>query len=240
MKHRKSREKIFLTITVCFSLLGLFFINVLILQKGAHTANLFNRNLVGLFFSGLCIWGIGAAFYPDKCQKIASFAAKNSSTNPTSTVQIRMKGHHPDCKSFAGNRFKIGKFTFCSACSGLVFGAIAVLFAGALYFFAGYNFINDLWFLVLAELGIVVGLFQYLFHSYIKFLVNALFVFCSFIVLAGSDFVASDLLLDFYVYGIIIFILILRIMFSQVSNKKTCDICERCVFIPSGADVAFG
>ncbi len=233
MKPAKSRDKIFAASTVCLSLLGLVFIDILVLQTHAHPVNLFNRNIVGLFFSSLCILGILAAFYPNKCQKTSSFAGKDQVKHPPEAVHLRVKGHHPDCLSFSGNRIRIGSSMVCSACGGLVFGAIVSLFVGGLYFFAGYNFIGDFWFLVLAEFGVVVGLFQYLFHTYVKLIVNALFVVCSFAVLAVSDFLINDILVDFYVFGMIIFMLILRITFSQFNNKKICNSCEKCVLISS-------
>jgi hypothetical protein len=59
--------------------------------------------------------------------------------------------------------------------------------------------------------------------------VNALFVVGSFVSLVAADSAAQSLLVDFYVLGLIVFMLWFRILLSEWRNRQVCLACGRCV-----------
>ncbi len=142
---------------------------------------------------------------------------------------VKFIGHHPDCSEFSANRIKIRDTALCAACSGLLTGAIVALIGAILYFFIGYTFLwSDPSILAVSNAGMLLGLFQYKFAGYIKLAVNAFFVICSFITLVMTDLIGKSLLIDLYVFGLIVFFLSTRIFLSERKNERTCRKCNQC------------
>ncbi len=118
---------------------------------------------------------------------------------------------------------------FCAACSGLLIGAVTALTAGVLYFFVGINMaVGVVWLIALGEALMTIGLVQIKFAGYIKTSVNAGFVVGSFLTLAGADALGESILVDFYVLGLIVFLLWLRILLSEWNNERICGMCKSC------------
>ncbi|NLF87482.1 hypothetical protein GX563_01515 [Candidatus Bathyarchaeota archaeon] len=215
---------------VTASVFGLALIPMLIVQPSMRGDDLlFRRPLVGTLFGVICVLGIVAVFYPVKCRLMfqkPSFL--NSDKAPISRGEI--SGHHPNCENYSANRIKIVGRVFCAACSGLLVGAIVAL---ALTFLFILGFINSgfgsLWAFAVGAALMLLGLTQIKFGGFTKAALNALFVVGSYVLLVAVDLVAQSLLLDFYTIGLIVYLLWIRILFSEWHNKRTCFACSRCL-----------
>jgi hypothetical protein len=221
-----------LVLCVCFSVLGVAIIPLILFQSAKFEVNFPNGSfLVGSLYSLVCLFGIVAVYYPKKCQNKFAFkenvALENNLRDKGS--DLAFKGHHPNCRKFDGNRIKICGVVLCSACSGLLLGAILALIGTVLYFFFGTTFPSaDLRILLGGSVATLLGLAQFVFRSYLKLIVNSLFVVGSLLMLISTDSIGGNLLIDFYVLGLIVFLLLTRIMLSEWNNRKTCCKCGSC------------
>lgn len=187
------------------------------------------HQIVGSLFSLICVLGILAAFYPVKCRRMFKKAQNPLPPTNGQTRIIKTKGHHPECDKYAANRIKIGTFTICAACSGLLVGALIALTGTVAYFFMGVNIgENSFWLLIIGEALMLLGLAQIKFSGYIKSIVNMLFVVGSFFALFEVDFLGKSFVVDLYMLGLIAFMLWLRILLSEWQNKRTCRECRLC------------
>jgi hypothetical protein len=73
-----------------------------------------------------------------------------------------------------------------------------------------------------------LGLAQIKLAGYAKVISNMVFVVGSFVILAEADLLGGSLLVDFYVLGLIVFLLWLRILFSERNNRRICQTCQSC------------
>jgi hypothetical protein len=224
-----------LILYVCFSVLGLAILPFLLFQSAKFQVSFPPRSfLVGCLYSLVCMLGIVAVYYPKKCQNTFSFR-KNVALQKNSQLgkgsDLAFEGHHPNCRKFDGNRTKILGFVLCSACTGLLLGAILALIGAASYFFFGTIFpLADLRILLVASVAMLLGMAQFVFRTYLKLIVNSLFVVGSLIMLISADLIGGNLLIDLYVLGLIVFLLLTRIMLSEWNNRKTCLECGSCKF----------
>ncbi len=212
------------------AVIGLALVPVLTLQPNLmQTPVSIRQGLVGTLYITICILGLLAVFYPSKCKSMFQKSQNPLLQKNQPSISIKIKGHHPNCKNYSANRIKVGGRTFCAACSGLLIGAIAA-FAGAVgYFFVGFNLVwGSIWLLVFGEVLMLFGLAQIKFANYAKVAVNMFFVVGSFVVLAEANFLGGSLFVDFYVLGLIVFLLLLRILISEWNNRRICQRCMSC------------
>jgi hypothetical protein len=149
--------------------------------------------------------------------------------NVVLSEKMHFEGHHPDCEKFSANRIKMKETTLCSACTGLLAGAIVGLAGTLLYFFIGYEFMPaDSKVFLVGYAGLLLGLFQFKLGGYAKLMANALFVLGSLTTLITVDLLAGDLAIDLYVLGLIVFFLLTRILISEWNNKRICRKCGSC------------
>jgi len=193
----------------------------------------FSKLLIGSLYATICLLGILAIFYPKNCENSLMFKrTPQSQERPYSaniSGTVRIKGHHPDCQYFSKHWIEIRKRTLCAACIGLLIGAMASLAGTIFYFFVGFvPFFADLRVLLVGYAGMLLGLFQFKLGGYVKLTANALFVFSTFITLIAADTLGASLLVDFYVIGLFIFLLLTRILISEWNNKRICTKCEMC------------
>ncbi len=228
---QSSTSKFFLLFLVAVSIFGLALVPFLLLQPNLQKdQSPIRRPLVSAIYGVVCIGGVVAVFYPGKCRMI--FQRPNVSTDskkPSASV-VQIKGHHPDCKKFSDNRVTIRGSVFCAACSGLLIGAIVAL-VGIVLFSLDFFYLGtgSLWVLALGEVLMLVGLAQIKIGGYVKMAVNALFVVGSCISLVVADLVGQSLLVDAYVLGLIVFMLLFRILLSEWNNKRICLACRSCI-----------
>lgn len=238
-------QKFYLSFLVSVSLFGLLLmmlpaVSPLPVQEDFQ----WRKPLIGSVFGLICFLGIIAVFFPGHCstifqadntenEKHAGSVKGNTVFHKTSTIFVLKitHGHHPICEGFTAHEFQIGKKTFCTACMGLLLGALITLFGVAAYFFWGWNIEENIsLFLISGVLSVGLGLFQYMFFDVqwrlIRFLLNAFFVFGTFLVLAGIDAVANSLILDFFVVFLCVFWLFTRILLSKRMHSKICQTCN--------------
>lgn len=223
--------KFFLLFLAFVSVFGLALAPLLLLQANLQVdQSPLRRPIVSAVYSVICVSGIVAVFYPSKCRMM--FQNPNVSLNlkEQSSTKLQVKGHHPDCEKFSGNRVVIKGSVLCAACSGLLIGAIASIFGAILF---SLNFFDlgtgSVWVLVTGEVLMLAGLAQIKVKGYMKTFVNALFVVGSLFMLIAVDFAAQSWIVDGFVLGLIVFLLCFRIMLSQWNNRRVCVECKRCV-----------
>jgi hypothetical protein len=218
---------------VVASIFGVVLFTVLLFQPVNYHSNFYyTRYIIGLLYSGICVLGIVAAFYPKKCQGMFVFRKSNIPPRNDSVNKSAMEfsGHHPDCSRFSANRIEIRGTILCAACTGLLAGALVALIGSIFYFLTGYTFLtSNPWILAVSNFGMLLGLFQYQFGGYVKLSMNAFFVICSFVSLVVADLIGKSLLTDLYFLGLIVFLLGTRILLSESHNRKTCSQCKQCV-----------
>jgi hypothetical protein len=224
----------FLKFIVVVSVFGLFGIPMLLSRSGGYQIDfLFTKQLIGSLYACICILGISAIFYPNKCEETFMFRKYSELRLPGDHAvlsdRMRFRGHHPDCEAFSANRITIQQVTLCSACTGLLVGALLALSGTVFYFFVGVvPSVADPRVFFVGYAGMALGLVQFKLGGYLKLVVNALFVLGSFVTLITADSVGKSLLIDLYVIGVIVFFLLARIQISEWNNKRVCVKCERC------------
>ncbi len=228
--ERDQASTVSIVFLLAVSIVGLALIPVLVLQPNLeHFEFSVRRSLVGALYSVICLLGIVAVFYSTKCRGIFRKTQNSLPQANKLSSPVQMKGHHPDCQNYSGNRIKVGKRVFCAACSGLLIGAIIVLIGSILYFFVGLNVAwGSVWLVGLGEVCMLLGLAQIKFTGYVKAILNALFIVGSFVTLVETDLLGKSVLVDLYVLGLIGFLLSLRILLSEWNNNRTCHACQAC------------
>lgn len=212
------------------SIVGLGLVPVMIEQSSFKQLQLpIEHYMVGGLYATLCLLGIGAIFFPRKCSGFSQRAQQPLPQIDSSYVEIRIKGHHPDCRGFSGNRIVVKRRVLCAACGGLFVGAIITLVGTIFQFFVGVNMMPDnIWVVVIGEVCMLLGLAQISLSGFVKTIANAVFVFGSFIFLMGVDVLGENVLFDLYALGLIGLLLLLRILLSEWNNRRICHTCGLC------------
>jgi hypothetical protein len=243
-------QRFYLSFLVSVSLFGLFLVALpTVFPLPVQEDFQWRRPLVGSVFGLICLLGMTAVFFPSRCSVIFHVASVENGEHAVlreeravfrkASTLFRLNlthGHHPICEGFKAHEFQIGKKTFCTACMGLLLGAFISLFGVGVYFFGLWNIgENASLFLIAGVLGVGLGLFQYMFFDVqwrvIRLLLNALFVFGTFLVLAGIDTAANSLILDFFVILLSVFWLLTRISLSKHVHNGICQRCSvKCEF----------
>jgi len=224
----------FLKFAVVVSVFGFVSIPMLLSQAGNNQIDfLFSKPLIGLLYAVICVVGVLAVFYPKKCEQTFMFRKQSGFREQSDrgglSGKLRFRGHHPDCEEFSGNRITVRNVVLCAACMGMLFGAAIALIGAILYFFVGFITLPTNFVVFFVGYGVcMLGLVQYKFRGWFKLIVNALFVVGSFVTLVSADLLGKSLLIDLYVLGLILFLLLARILFSQWNNKLICFRCEGC------------
>ena len=223
--------KFLLLFLIAVSIFGLALVPLLLIQPNLKTdPSFFRKPIVSTIYTVVCIAGVVAVFYPDKCRMAFQKSKVSKDSNKQSSSLMQIEGHHPDCEKFSANRIIIGGSAFCAACTGLLIGAIAAIIAIVLFSLGFFNLgTGSLWVLTAGEILMLLGLAQIKMGGYAKTTVNALFVVGSCISLIFADLAKQSLLVDGYVLGLIVFMLWFRIFLSEWNNKQTCALCGRCL-----------
>lgn len=189
---------------------------------------IWRKPLIGSFLALICIFGVLIISFPKNLHFLKTRKSAISETENSAfyAVSISFKGHHPDCGSYSAHVICIDGLVFCAACTGLLLGAIIVLVGTTLYFFAGWNFLGfGLWSVLVGQIGIILGFFQFKFKGYTRLAVNTFFVVANFLIVAGIDMLAQNTFIDLYMIALILFWLFTRIMVSQWDHWRICNAC---------------
>ncbi len=126
--------------------LSLSFIGiVLVLPLAVYGLNVqwsfsWRKPFIGSFLALICLSGIFAVFFPEKCSKtfhmrrIGKMSAHKVENAKSHQLSMHFKGHHPDCGNFGNHLLNLNKRVLCAACTGLFIGALIVLAGTGLYF----------------------------------------------------------------------------------------------------------
>lgn len=180
----------------------------------------------GSIFATVCVAGVVAVVHPPRCAKAGHITREEG-------IVTGYQGHHPTCGRFTSHVLQFRNRTLCAGCSGLVVGALVSL-VGSLYFFIDTRLGSTS--VIVYSLGVafvVLGILQYSLlrtkHGVIHFLTNVLFVVGTVLLLIGFNEINGSVLI-FYLFAIIVFWIIARIVLSQVEHERVCRRCgRRCI-----------
>lgn len=219
---------------VTLSIIGATLVLPIAVYKPSFQGDLTSRKqLIGSILVLICLSGILAVFSPEKCSKTFHNRRKGKPSALTVEglgsylVRAQIRGHHPNCGSFDAHLICLNGRVLCAACTGLFFGGVLVLLGTAFYFFLEADFLGKLglWGVLVGQIGVVLGFFQFRFKGFIRSFLNAFFVVACFLMLVGADALAENLLVDLYVTCLITFWLFTRILISKWDHSL---ICRRC------------
>lgn len=220
---------------ISLSLIGAVLVLPLAVYKPTLQLSLaWRKQLIGSLLALICLSGILAVFFPDKCsrtfhsrrrEKTSALKIKKLDSRAAS---VHFRGHHPDCGNFDAHLIRLNGRVLCAACTGLFLGGVLVLMGTALYFFLEVDVLGRFDFLdvLVGQIGVALGFFQFKFRGFIRSVLNALFVVACFLVLVGADALAESLLIDLYVVCLIIFWLFTRILVSRWDHSRICRFCR--------------
>jgi hypothetical protein len=186
------------------------------------------KPLVGSVFAAICLLGGLAAIFPRRCASIFHLQERNKPMlfHSVSSNSHAMKGHHSDCGRFSSHVIQADGYVLCAACTGLFIGALAAIVGTDAYFFVGLEIgQNGPYFMWIGVALLVLGFAQLRFRSYVRLMVNTVFVFGAFMVLAGADAFTESLFFDVYLICLIILWIFTRVLVSDWDHMRTCRSC---------------
>ncbi len=216
---------------------------IALLSPHVHDEGAWRQPLTGSLFSMVCILGMTAVFFPQRC-------ARRPSTHPNSQHEASPQrrdayhatssiagitlthGHHPPCESYRQHEFLSGRKTLCAACMGLFTGALISLIA-ACYVFVLQRPFGLPYGLASAAgaLGVVVGIVSYAVADVRgparRFFVNAVMIVGMLLALIGADGSSQSLALNALLIGSCMLALFTRILLSQDRHERICQTCEQ-------------
>jgi hypothetical protein len=241
---RRKAQAFYVPFSVFVSFFSLFLMGFLAFFPSQTQSDFqWRKPLTGFIFALICILGIIAVFFPSECSRI--FHEKQNKKSSDTAIRTSEKvekssrifglvlthGHHPECEYFLHHEFRVGKKTFCVACMGLLFGALASILGTVLHFFFGWTVGESclLW-IVFGILGVALGLLQYICFDVcwrlIRFCANAFFIFGMFLLLTGIDEIAQSLLLNLLLITFCVFWLSTRILLSKRIHERIYQTCK--------------
>jgi hypothetical protein len=231
-KQRHIRPDIRYQLLVSF--LGLLLLAALTAFPPTFSGNFYWRKpVIGSIFSSICVLGILAVFWPNKCLRILDIGKKNRTVGSNSSklvshgISNALQGHHPTCGKYDAHIFRIKDKIFCAACAGLLLGGLLALAGASVYFFADWRVAEHSSLMVLLGIvGVSLGLFQFKFGSFVRLFVNTVFVLGALFILMGIDKLVHSLFFDMFVVSLIVFWLFTRISLSQWDHERICSDCE--------------
>lgn len=222
------------------SLSGLFFLAWLTFHPPTLMVKIpFHKQVIGSIFAAICLLGIILGVAPSRLSRkshIRSHEKKHDGAGQAHSRTIYM-GHHPVCGNFSSHVLKLWGKTCCAGCTGLITGAIISLVGSFIYFFLDFHVGEAAPLVFWLGLGCVAcGLLQY--HVLVKrssyhLLVNVVFVVGAFLLLVGVNTVTGSLVLEAYLFALIIYWIITRIILSQREHEKVCAACglKSCAYL---------
>ncbi len=218
-----------------------FFVIVAFSPPAYYEYSLFRKPIVGLIFGLICISGSIAVLSSKECSRILHFRKEKDVSDkrykyqknlivPNTSLILGLKivhGHHPDCEKFSAHEFRIRNKTFCTGCTGLLFGALISLLGTLIYF--SRNFLVPPFPIGVGLLGVALGLLLPLLNlqqNILRVFLNAFFVFGIFLALIGIDSIMQNLFIDILLISLSIFWLFTRISLSQWNHQRICHGCE--------------
>jgi hypothetical protein len=228
--NKYGRSEWVMPFSIVVSAFGFFTVLALAAHNAGPTeAVAWQKPVVGSIFASICILGIVLTLSPRKCSE--TFGHKKrleaaTSFHHASNSVFSTKGHHYDCGKFSAHTIQAKGYVLCAACTGLFLGALGALFGTAIFFFVGWG-ARQIGFLavVFGVAATAFGFLQFKFGGFARLILNVLFVFGAFLILAGMDGLIESLSVDLFSIALIAFWIFTRILISQWDHLK---ICRRC------------
>ena len=228
------------TLSLVFTGLSVFSVGILAVLTFSFPTSIITFNLqkqlIGSIFAAICLIGIIVGVFPSKCSHILHFRGRSENSDKTGQIDrekttIEFRGHHPICGNFSAHIIRRGDKIYCAGCTGLVSGAIISLFASFSYSFSDFNVGESSVFVFCFGLvAVVCGLLQYhilnLNKGAVHFFLNVIFVLGAFFLLVGVHEITGNFILEFYLFTLIIYWIITRIMTSQLKHSTICATCD--------------
>ena len=197
---------------------------------------IWRRPLAGSAFATICILGILAVLFPNRCSRSFAPSGKKKKQNSlfSHATASALRGHHPQCSHFSGHVFRVGARVFCATCSGLFSGALFALAGVIAYFFGGGHIgQNAIVAVAVGAAGVALGLIQsplpVLQSGVMRLFTGAFFVAGAFLVLLSIEELTRSFSLDLFVVALSILWLATKISLSQLDHER---ICSRCTSEP--------
>ena len=204
----------------------------LTLASQTPTATEFNNQkpLIGATFTIFCVLGVVAAVTPRKCSESLGSKARSNKFGfyhvPT-CIEKPLAGHHPNCEKFSAHVINLRGRYICAACTGLFLGGLIDLVGTFLYFFFGWEYKIETFVIVfIGILAVLIGFFQLKFSRFARSLLNVSFVVGCYLVLSGMDQSQRSLSYDLFIFSLIVFWLVTRILLSQWDHERICMGCD--------------
>lgn len=202
---------------ISVSLIGLFFLPIMVFKIPDNSTSHWPHYLIFSFFGLICFLGMLVGIFPSKFQK------KDSSI-------MEFKGHHPDCGNFSGHVIQLVGKTYCAGCTGLIIGAIISLLGILSYLLGRLPCENKI---IIFWLGFTGTLTSLLYNSlskwrtnFLNLFLNAFFVLEAFMLLLGVEEINNSLLTELYLLILIPIWIITRILSSQRTHNRICQNCD--------------
>ncbi|MGA3191743.1 MAG: hypothetical protein ABSD73_04410 [Candidatus Bathyarchaeia archaeon] len=226
----ETRPPFLMKFALFVSLFGLLTTILLMTYPPKVPADLFLRKpLIGSTFIAICAAGTAAALFPRKCStSFDTHVPKAKSVQKSKIASpVGSKTHHPGCGRFSAHTIRFRSTSYCAACTGLVAGASLAVAMTVAYFFFGFSTAGfSLPYVMIGQLGLLVGFIQFTFKGWARLAANAFFVFGSSLIVIGIDEHIGSFFVDLYMMGLVVFWIMTRIAISQWDHSRICLICN--------------
>jgi hypothetical protein len=109
----------------------------------------------------------------------------------------------------------------------LLLGGLIAIIGTVFYFFDGWHAEGISFPLVLiGVIGVAFGFIQLEFRSFVRLMLNTLFVLGAFLILVGIDELAKSLFVELLLAAFIVFWILTRIQISQWDHWRICSGCK--------------
>lgn len=214
------------------SIFGLLLSTFFVFYPSLPEDNFAYRNLtIGTIFGMVCILGILAALFPSSCLAISRLWKRNRYDKQTSNMhETTLRAHHPSCVNYSTHVLRIGKINFCATCSGLLVGAIIVLFGTGSYFFGSLSIGDPTILVLIGAAGVALGLLQSALPTFsgglARFFASISFVVGTFLMLVSIDKAVNNISIDLFFVALSVLLILTKITLSQRDHQRTCSNCS--------------
>ncbi len=190
----------------------------------------FRKPIIGTVFSAVCILGLFAAVYPDRCSGILDFDRFHTQDAGYQKLSVpTLAGHHPVCRHYFSHVLFIRKRKLCATCSGFFVGALVALVGVGLFFFRDFS-MGEKPFVPLAigVFAVAVGLLHSvlpIFRSSFRFITSLLFAVGAFVVLACVDAATRNISIDLFFVLLSVLWLMTDTALSRWDHNRICSKC---------------
>jgi hypothetical protein len=194
--------------------------------------------IVGFSFITICLLGAIVGVRPSTCST-SRFIGFNHQARDTeqeasfSKEQPVRRGHHYRCEDFSTHVLNIRENVFCAGCTGLSTGAAIAIVGSLFYFIIGVPLVAPEVVFWTGFAGVVVGIVQHGVYRVLgnpggafRFMLNVIFVFGAFLILAGADQLAGSIAVDSYILLVALFWIYTRIAMSKTEHNRICSQCS--------------